>query len=46
MSAGGLVGLLDSYNVPAVIVSGIAMRLHESSRVTQDLDLAISSTMT
>ena len=44
MSPGGLVGLLDSYNVPAVIVGGIAMRLHESPRVTQDLDLAISST--
>jgi len=46
MSPGGLVGLLDSYNIAAVIVGGIAMRLHESPRVTQDLDLAISSTMT
>ena len=46
MSTSELIALLESHQVPAVIVGGIAMRLHGSPRVTQDLDLAIASTAT
>lgn len=43
MNAGELIALLESHSIPAVIIGGIAMRLHDSPRVTQDLDLSIPS---
>lgn len=46
MSTSELIALLEAHKVPVVIVGGIAMRLHESPRVTQDLDLAIASSAT
>ncbi|TVR61112.1 MAG: hypothetical protein EA426_04060 [Spirochaetaceae bacterium] len=43
MNAGDVIALLEAHSIPSVIVGGIAMRLHDSPRVTQDLDLSIPS---
>ncbi|TVR66612.1 MAG: hypothetical protein EA427_15905 [Spirochaetaceae bacterium] len=43
MNAVKLIALLASHGIPAVVIGGIAMRLHDSPRVTQDLDLSIPS---
>ena len=39
-----VVALLSKNDIPVVIIGGVAMRLHRSTRVTQDLDLSIPST--
>lgn len=38
-----IVAVLTQNGIPAVIIGGVAMRLHRSTRVTQDLDLCIPS---
>ncbi|HKK49438.1 MAG TPA: hypothetical protein VJ932_10090 [Alkalispirochaeta sp.] len=43
MNTSEIIALLESRGIPAVIIGGIAMRLHDSPRVTQDLDLSIAS---
>ncbi len=41
METSQLVARLRAAGVETVVIGGIAMRLHGSTRVTQDLDLAI-----
>ena len=43
MNAGKIIALLEARGIPVVVIGGIAMRLHDSPRVTQDLDLSIPS---
>jgi len=43
MTTSELIALLDNAGVPAVIIGGIAMRLHGSPRATQDLDLSVAA---
>ncbi|MEX2443748.1 MAG: hypothetical protein WD492_09100 [Alkalispirochaeta sp.] len=44
MTASWIIGMLESSGIPTVIIGGIAMRLHDSSRLTQDLDLSVAAT--
>jgi len=44
MGPSEVIALLAKNDIPAVIIGGVAMRLHHSTRATQDLDLSIPST--
>ncbi len=44
MTTTHLIAILADAGIPSVIIGGVAMRLHDSSRSTQDLDLSVSAT--
>jgi hypothetical protein len=44
MTTSRLIAILAEAGISSVIIGGVAMRLHDSSRATQDLDLSVAAT--